>query len=116
MGSKEAPSQNEAQAKRIAELEQILEGVPEGAFEGGWTAKGIMKHAADLERENKTLRQLKTLERMNDAICQLRGVIKVSGNIAVFFGVSKTYYGYLRHDVVTGNCVATQFDIRDKKE
>ena len=66
MGSKEAPSQNEAQAKRIAELKQILEGVPEGAFEGGWTAKGIMKHAADLERENKTLRQLKTLERMND--------------------------------------------------
>lgn len=36
----------------IRQYKQILKGVPEGAFEGGWTARGIMKHAADLERDN----------------------------------------------------------------
>lgn len=37
------------------------------------------------------------------------------GNIAIYFEKSPSN-GYLKYDVVTGNCVASQFDIRDKKE
>lgn len=44
-------------------------------------------------------------------------VSRDGGNIAVYFDSAKQYggYGYLKRDVVTGNCTATQFDIRETK-
>lgn len=58
--------ENELNKQSIAKFEQILEGVPEGAFDGGWTARGIMKHASDLEKANaaQALRIFELEERM----------------------------------------------------
>lgn len=39
----------EQQAARIAEFERILDGLPQDAIDGGWTARGISAYAKHLE-------------------------------------------------------------------
>lgn len=41
----------EAMARELQQSRRILEGLPQLAIDGGWTAAGISKHTAKLERE-----------------------------------------------------------------
>lgn len=41
----------EQQAAKIAELERILDGLPQDAIDGGWTARGISAYAKQLEEK-----------------------------------------------------------------
>ncbi len=43
-------------ANKCAELQVLVEGVPQDAIDGGWTALGLSKYAQKLEIENSELR------------------------------------------------------------
>ena len=48
-----SPPDYEALRQRVAELEKVLDGLPQDAIDGGWTAKGISRclKNAELERD-----------------------------------------------------------------
>lgn len=54
-GPTEAPEQREANARRIVSCVNALDGLPQDALDGGWTAKGASAHAKRLETVNEDL-------------------------------------------------------------
>jgi hypothetical protein len=46
----------EAASTRIAEFERILDGLPQDAIDGGWTARGISAYAKKLEGQIEALK------------------------------------------------------------
>lgn len=47
----------QAAKREIAELKRILDGIPQDAIDGGWTAKGICQYAKSLEDQIAELKQ-----------------------------------------------------------
>jgi len=47
--------ENEALRQRVAELDRVLEGLPQDAIDGGWTAKGISQCLKNAESERDRL-------------------------------------------------------------
>lgn len=48
-------TQRDNLAARVTELELVLQGLPQEALDGGWTAKGIREYASKIERQVKEL-------------------------------------------------------------
>ncbi|WOY03090.1 hypothetical protein [Dickeya fangzhongdai] len=51
------PPLNSAERERLATLERVVEGLPQDAIDGGWTAVGIIAYAKSLQSELAALRQ-----------------------------------------------------------
>lgn len=48
-------TQRDNLAARVTELELVLQGLPQAAIDGGWTAKGISGYVSKLEKQVKEL-------------------------------------------------------------
>ncbi|RBP64885.1 MULTISPECIES: hypothetical protein [Brenneria] len=48
---RDAEKQRDDALQRVAQLEQVLDGLPQDAIAGGWTAKGISEYAKNLEEK-----------------------------------------------------------------
>ncbi|ULR31670.1 hypothetical protein MJO48_02855 [Dickeya fangzhongdai] len=51
------PPLNSAERERLATLERVVDGLPQDAIDGGWTAVGIIAYAKSLQSELAALRQ-----------------------------------------------------------
>jgi hypothetical protein len=57
----------EASNARIAQFERILDGLPQDAIDGGWTARGISAYAKQLEADLAFQKQVTDAARQNQA-------------------------------------------------
>lgn len=97
----EAADALEAANSRIAALERILDGLPQDAIDGGWTARGISAHAKKLETRNAYLEDLnrRIIEKTDEFDGRSRARIKeLEAQLAAADGWPKDAerYGWLR--------------------
>lgn len=80
-------------------------------------ACSVEKSSAEIERENKRYHVICVDSNGKEYYNKIGdSVSRDGGNIAVYFNFLDKTATYIKYDIVTGNCVAAQFDIREKKE
>jgi hypothetical protein len=94
-------------ADEIRRLRAVLDGIPQEALDGGWTAKGISAYARGLECET---------ERLRAEVEALRGVHEAATRVFKFHAVNKRNFFMAFRDLESNLDRVAEIDAARKGE